>query len=193
MADVIKMPQPNDPFDPENLRLDQNFAETAGVEKLLRTVPVKKPHRQSLIRVHPSPDYRLQTAIIELHEERETYLVCPEVAHQETAEVTPVTIYTAITRPGVVFLWPVKQPTPDGKIIEWHRSAREAAEDAMSHWIFVRPNMALGAYEIVRAPATIPDPVWPTKTLKALLTIGFREKLINNLNHPVLQRLRGET
>jgi hypothetical protein len=43
-----------DPFDPENLRLGQSFIETAGVEKLLTTVPVRKPNAQDFVRVRPS-------------------------------------------------------------------------------------------------------------------------------------------
>ena len=39
---------PADPFDLENLRLDSNFAATAGVKKLLRTVPVRKPTNKNL-------------------------------------------------------------------------------------------------------------------------------------------------
>ena len=51
-----------DPFDPASLRLDQNFAETAGVKKLLTTVPVRKPNRQDFVRVHPDADFRLTPA-----------------------------------------------------------------------------------------------------------------------------------
>ena len=69
----------HNPFDPASLRLDQNFAETVGVKKLLTTVPVRKPKRQDFIRVHPDPTYRLTpAAIIELQEDREVYLgACP--------------------------------------------------------------------------------------------------------------------
>ena len=42
-----------DPFDLANLRLDQSFVETAGVKKLLTTVPVRKPNPQDFVRVHP--------------------------------------------------------------------------------------------------------------------------------------------
>ena len=49
---------PPDPFDPANLRLSQSFVETAGVKKLLTTVPVRKPSPQDFVRVHPSPEYR---------------------------------------------------------------------------------------------------------------------------------------
>src|SRR5689334_18596049 len=67
-----------DPFDPAALRLDQAFAETAGVKRLLTTVPVRKPNRQDFVRVHPDPRYQLTPAsIIELKEDRETYLARP--------------------------------------------------------------------------------------------------------------------
>lgn len=47
------LPVMPDPFDPENLRLDQSFVETSGVKKLLTTVPVRKPNNQDFVRVRP--------------------------------------------------------------------------------------------------------------------------------------------
>ena len=81
MTDMTKTsPAPN-PFDPAALRLDQSFAETVGVKKLLTTVPVRKPNRQDFVRVHADPAYRLTpAAIIELKEDREVYLVTPTMA-----------------------------------------------------------------------------------------------------------------
>ena len=38
-----------DPFDLDNLRLSQSFTETAGVRKLLKTVPVHKPNPQDFV------------------------------------------------------------------------------------------------------------------------------------------------
>jgi hypothetical protein len=55
-----------DPFDLDNLRLSQSFAETAGVKKLLKTVPVHKPSAQDFVRVHLSPEYRMSAPVIEL-------------------------------------------------------------------------------------------------------------------------------
>jgi len=71
MPETIKTsPAPN-PFDPAALRLDQSFAETVGVRKLLTTVPVRKPNRQDFVRAHADPAYRLTpAAIIELKEAR---------------------------------------------------------------------------------------------------------------------------
>src|SRR5262249_5566385 len=73
----------SDPFDPASLRLDQSFADTAGVKKLLTTVPVGKPGRQEFGRVHRDLAFRLTpAAIIEVKEDREVYLVLPGIAQQ---------------------------------------------------------------------------------------------------------------
>jgi hypothetical protein len=191
--DTIKPGDVADPFDPKNLRLNQSFIDTAGVKKLLTTVPVRKPKRQDYIRVHPDPEYRADPiAIIELEEDRETYLVTPNAATDLQNEVRCVTLFTAITRQGVIFLWPVKISAGDNRILEWYRSAREAAEMCMTGWHRVAANMNLGAYEMTPALGVIPEPEWPTAPFHELLRIAFRDRFIDRLDHPVVRQLRGE-
>jgi hypothetical protein len=183
-----------DPFDDlAALRLDQSFVQTAGAEKLLITVPVRKPNKQDFVRVHPAPEYREDFALIELRDDREMYLLLPEVARNLPGEFSMCTLYTAINRQGVVFLWPVKLPGADGKILPWHTSAAKAAELSTTRWLRVVPNMSLGAYDTFRAAATIPDPEWPKYTFKELLRIAFKDRLVTNLDHPLVKRLRGLT
>src|SRR6516225_2756698 len=88
------------PFDNlSELRLDQSYADTVGVKKLLTTVPVRKPNRQEFVRVHPDPTYRLTpAAIIELKEDRETYLLLPKMAQALPGEFSTVTLLTTINR-----------------------------------------------------------------------------------------------
>src|SRR5271165_3853517 len=104
---------PPDPFDLDSLCLSQNFIEMAGVKKLLTTVPVRKPNQQDFVRVHPSPDYRRNLLCIDLKDDRETFVVRPEIAPSLVGETVMKTVYTAINRQGVVFLWPVPIPPPD--------------------------------------------------------------------------------
>jgi len=180
-----------DPFDLHVLRLDQSFVEAAGVRKLLTTVPVRRPNPQDFIRVHADPDYRAALALIELKDDREIYLLTPNIARQLPGEFIMATLYTTINRQGVVHLWPVKLPPPDGRIIEWHRSAAEAAELAMRKWIRMKANMTLGAYEIFESQGVIPDPEWPTLPFNELLRIAFRDRYVGSLDHAVIKRLRG--
>ena len=184
-------PEQGDPFDITRLRLDQSFTEMIGVKKLLTTVPVRKPHKQEFIRVHASPEYRLEAALIDLKDDGEKYLVLPTIARELPGECVLATIYTAITRQGVVFLWPVPLPAPDGRVLEWHRSQAEAAVFAMRRWVRVQAYTTLKAYEIFEAVASIPDPEWPDLPFQELLQIGFRDKLVDRLDHPVVKRLRG--
>jgi hypothetical protein len=181
------------PFSPENLRIDLNFTEGVGVKKAIITVPVKKPNGQDFIRVHPSPDFRLAVAIIELRDDRESFLVPPSIARDIPGEYLTVTMHTCINRQGVLFLWPVRLPGADGRQLEWHRSAAEAAETAMKRWVRIKSNMSLGAYEVYEASATIPEPAWPDLTFDQMLAIAFKGRLVDSFDHPVLKRLRGET
>ena len=180
------------PFDPAALRLDQSYADTVGVKKLLTTVPVRRPNRQDFVRVHPDPAFRLTpAAIIELKEDREVYLVPPDMAQQLPGEFSVTTLFLTINRQNVIHLWPVKLPGPDGKHNEWHRSAAEAAERAMDGWVKISANMSLGAYEISEAFGDLPDPVWPEISFPEILKIAFRQRFVDSADHPLVQRLRG--
>jgi len=181
-----------DPFDLGSLRLNASFIETAGVKKLLTTVPARKPSPQDFVRVHPSPDYRENFAMIDLKDDREDYLVRPEILPDLAGEVVYKTIFTAINRQGVVFLWPIRLPAPDDRKSDWLRSAREAAEMAMGQWIRLKANISLGAYEITVAESVVAEPMWPELSYNELLRIAYRDRMIDTLDHAVVKRLRGQ-
>jgi hypothetical protein len=180
-----------DPFDLASLRLNPSFIETAGVKKLLTTVPARKPGAQDFIRVRREPEYRENFALVDLKDDREDFLVRPELMSELAGEVVYKTIFTAINRQGVVFLWPIRLPAPDDRKSDWTRSAREAAELAMEKWIRVKANMSLGAYEVTASETIKVEPVWPELSFGELLRIAYRDRMITNLEHPVIQRLRG--
>jgi hypothetical protein len=182
----------SDPFDLASLRLNSSFVETAGVKKLLTTVPARRPSLQDFVRVHPSPDYRENFAMIDLKDDREDYLVRPEILPDLAVEVVYKTVFTAINRQGVPFLWPIRLPAPDDRKSDWPRSQREAAEMAMGQWIRLKANMSLGAYEITVAESVMAEPVWPEQSYQELVRIAYRDRMIAALDHPVVKRLRGQ-
>src|SRR5262249_41748413 len=115
----------------------------------------------------------------------------PEILQELADEIVFKTVFTAVNRQGVVFLWPIRLPAPDDRKTEWSRSAREAAELAMNQWLRLKANMSLGAYEITVAETAMADPVWPELTYEQLIRIGFRDRMITIVDHPVVKRLRG--
>ena len=49
--------------------------------------------------------------------------------------------------------------------------------------------MNLGAYEIFEAVSKLPDPDWPPLDFWQVIKIGFRDRLVDRLDHPVIKRL----
>ena len=115
----------------------------------------------------------------------------PEILPELTGEVVYKTVFTAINRQGVVFLWPVRLPAPDDRKSAWQRSLWEAAEVAMEKWLRVKANMSLGAYEITIARGEMAEPTWPELSFQELARIAYRDRMITSLDHPVVKRLRG--
>jgi hypothetical protein len=185
---------PPDPFDPMRLRLSQRSVTSVGLRKRLTTVPVRKPSREWFVRCHPTGEYRLETPVVELKEDRETYLVNSELWDllAEEATFSPRMLSLTVTRSGTPFLWPVRLPGPDGRIDSWNGSALEAVATAETSWVRVSANMQLGAYDVIESTAIVDEPVWPTEPMAEILKVAFRGKLIDSIDHPVLRRLRGE-
>jgi hypothetical protein len=180
-----------DPFDLANLRLGQDFTETVGVKKVLMTVPVHKPRPQDFVRVHLSPVFRGDFPMIVLKDEDEIYIVARGVVAELATEIVSMSLFTAVNRQGVCFLWPVRLPSADGRQQEWHRSAREAAEMAVNRWVRTKANRSLGAYEIHVAEGVMAEPVWPDVDFAGLIKLAFRDRIVDSLEHPVVKRLRG--
>jgi hypothetical protein len=189
MIDTNSLP---DPFDPENLRLSQDFSATAGVKKLLNVVPVRKPGRQDFVRTHPDPDYRVSTAVVEVQEDREMFLVSPQLRDDLFSECLSVSLFTAINRQGTLFLWPCKLPGSDGRTNRWHDSALDAAERAQTAWMRIQADMNLGAYQFFEPRDPLPDPVWPEHSFRGILEIAFRGRFIDSMDHPIIKRLHGK-
>jgi hypothetical protein len=181
-----------DPFDPKSLAIKGNPADSVGVKRALTIVPVRKPNKQEFFRTHSDEGYAIQMAILDLKTENEIYAVTPAVALSIPGETRMVRLTTSITRQGNVFLWPVILPSPDGREMAWHSSAREAAERAQSRWVRMVANMGGGYYDIWEADSSIAEPQWPDHTFQKLLKVAFGNgRLIDREDHPVLQQLLG--
>ena len=183
---------PPDPFDPESLKLGQNFGATLGVKKVLTRVPVRKPNKHEFVRVHADTSYQLETAMIEDKMEREYYLVAPTMWNDIGIDVDPTCLWFAVNRNGDVFLWPTKLPARDGRSMGWHESARDAARLAQDKWLRVASNMAAGMYDVFEANGNLPDPSWPEITFPEVLKLAFKDRMIQDHDHPFLAGLRGE-
>jgi hypothetical protein len=201
MAKTTKPAEPSitesapDPFDLDALRLPQDFTEGLGVKKLLTTIPVRKPHPQWFVRVHP--EMRLNAAILELADTGDVYIVTKGVVAELAEHLKIKTLLLAITRHGLLFIWPVKLPDELGRLDDWSRSALTAAKEAESRWVALKSDRHAGCYQIgvAAANSNIPDPDWKAatqdKSFKELLRIAFQDRIIDRPDYPVIAQLRG--
>jgi hypothetical protein len=163
-----------------------------GVKKVITTIPVHKPHKQDFVRIRPGDDYQISTAVIEMKEDRETFLIAPELWNELPGEIIPKIFLTGMTRQGVLFLWPIRLPNADGRHDNWNRSALEAAELAKRKWVKVVSNMSLGGYEVYEATGDLPDPEWPDLSFEEIMRVAFKDRYIQTMDHLVIRRLNGE-
>jgi len=179
-------------LDFEKFRLSQDFEGMVGIKKEILIVPVRKPDRQVWFQVHPDVNWRTQFAIIEIKEDRETYLVSPQIYQELLGECVPKFIFACQTRQGVTFFWPVKMPGPDGRLDSWNQSALQIVTEYAGRWIRVISNLGASGYEVYTAEAEFPSPVWPSEGFHSLLKKAFRGKIVDSLDHPIIKRLRGQ-
>jgi len=181
-----------DPFDPSQFAVNGSVLGEIGVTKELVACPVRKPNKQEFVRVNPDSAYHLRACILELKDERETYLVMPDVAAMLPGETRTVDLRLAASRQGAIFIWPVPVPRIDGRDSPWSTSARTAAVIAEQKWVRVIANMAQGAYDVYPAPAAVGSPSWPDKSMRDILAIAFGEAFtVRDAGHPVIKRLLG--
>jgi hypothetical protein len=129
--------------------------------------------------------------LIALDDGRETYLIDRSLAAELEGEFKLYNLYTVMTWDRVLLLWPAKLPDADRSPMEWHTSALEAAESAMTAWTRMVSDQKLGAYRVSQASGLASEPNWPNHSFKDLLQIAFRDRYIRDLNHVVVKRLKG--
>ncbi len=182
---------PVDPFDPQALRIG---IDDIAVERILLTVPVRRPSKREFFRVRPDAEYILDSLVFvrENDLDREVYLIAPALRAELIDAGQHVRLFTCVNKRGVSFLWPARLPDADGAGRPWHVSALEIAEEAKKSWIRMQGNRDLGAYEMFRAKGELGEPAWPDKTFRDLIALAFKDRYIDTPHHDVIRELNGE-
>ncbi len=117
--------------------------------------------------------------------------ILPQI--QLESQIRLMTLYVCVTMNSTPFVTCISQPDEMGKINSWHTSGHRTMEEAKQCWVRRQADIANGGYVITKAMnAKLPDPNWPTMTLSEIIDRAFDKFYINDIQHPVLQRLRGE-
>jgi hypothetical protein len=183
-------------FDVSDFRITPGAAPVT--QKHVLEIVVKKPSAQSFVWVPENPEWRCDVWVHE-HQvknalSKSVYLIHPTVLHAMQSISTKVRrkcLVTYITRDGEPRLWPLSVPEM-GRENRWADSVWGIVEGYAETWIRVEADMSEGRYNVHVAIGDIPPPELPEQSLDELISLGFKgDKVIHDLNHPVIKDLLG--
>ena len=189
--EVIKKPK----IDLERVRAKADQLINLGVATEYTVIPIRNPKPDEFFRCMPEENYSMDTNILSLKTDNEWYLIDPDILHQIQLEsqLKVMTLYVCVTMNSTPFVTCIPQPNELGQINSWHESGHRTMEEAKQFWVRRQADRSNGGYIITKAMnAKLPDPKWPEMTLSEIVDRAFDKFYIDNMDHPVLQRLRGE-
>jgi len=178
----------DDEFDIESFTYRENLESKSSTGQVT-FIPVQSPRQNKWIYIASKPEWRCNVAIVQ--ENRESYLVRPELVPSLNGGVSHRMLVPYIDRDAAIFLWPIRLNDSQGKLNSWSTSALLVCTQYSDQWIKVKANMSSGAYEVIQAPTEIPPPEWPEGGLKFFLNRAFKNRTISELSDPVIKRMRG--
>jgi hypothetical protein len=179
------------PFDPKRLRLNMVPIDTLRSKEIIVRALVGRPSSQMYFRVHPLPEYQLDTAIIKWDDDRQVYLIAPECRRFLINDSKRVRLYYYITDTGAIGLWDVGLPAEFGKSCLWWDTAHAAAREAMTKWIRISTDNRANMYKTFEHTAMKDEPAWPDLTMTQILELAFTGRIILDADHPIIKRLMG--
>jgi hypothetical protein len=189
----VKLKKPK--IDLERVRAKADQSIDLGVTTEYTVIPIRNPKPDEFFRCMPDEDYSMDAHILSLKTENEWYLIDPDILPeiQLESQLRVMTLYVCVTMNSTPFVTCIPQPDEMGKINSWHESGHRTMEESKQCWVRRQADKANGGYVITKAMnAKLPDPKWPTMTLSEIIDRAFDKFYINDIQHPVLQRLRGE-
>ena len=189
----VKLKKPKIDLERVRARADQSI--DLGVTTEYTVIPIRNPKPDEFFRCMSDENYTMDAHILSLKSENEWYLIDPEILPeiQLESQLRVRTLYVCVTMNSTPFVTCIPQPDEMGKINSWHDSGHRTMEEAKQCWVRRQADKANGGYIITKAMnAKLPDPKWPTMTLDEVIDKAFDKFYIDDISHPVLQRLRGE-
>jgi len=182
-------------IDLERVRAKADQQIDLGVTTEYTLIPIRNPKPDEFFMCMADEEYSMDANILSLKTDNEWYLIDPDILPdiQLESQLKVMTIYMCVTMSSTPFVTCIPQPDEMGKINSWHESGHRTMEEAKQCWVRRQADRSNGGYIITKAMnVELPDPKWPTMTLSEIIERAFEKFYIDDINHPVLQRLRGE-
>jgi hypothetical protein len=117
------------------------------------------------------------------------HLVATDVAKELGTDVKLRDLRLAQTASGENIVLSTAAPTSRNSRNSWVRSGQEAIKQGMSS--FIRVTRGDDAFRIIKAQRPYPEPKWPELSLEDMIEQAFGERMITDMDHPLVKELLG--
>jgi hypothetical protein len=185
---------PDSPLlDPAALRIPTAARHTEQRKRYTSDLKIRRPDADEWAMIHPAEAFRWEN-IWTYEKDKKFYLLPPALYDQLEDSVQRVfaecDFYLAAILNGDPIVWSVKHSDT-----EYFRTMRGAVEAAMIDWVQVQSNQRLKQYDFKHPQAKYTAPDWSEystpEDAQKLFTGLFASKLITQIDHDVLERIRG--
>jgi hypothetical protein len=177
-------------IDLQALVLPQDFGAMVGLEEEPAKPTLGRPPKQTFFSVNPDESARISVGVFKDELDGESYIVAPTMFDELAGEFAPKILVPCITRQGATYYWPIRLAGSDGRLDPWNESAIRIVNKHAGQWIRVVSHQDVGAYGVITATGHFDPPEWPASS-EDLLKRALEGRVIDSIDHPVVQRLRG--
>jgi hypothetical protein len=158
-------------------------------------IPEGRP-KDTFFRIDPRPEMQMPVSIFEYAPagqlSKDTYLLTPDVADYLGHRAKHAIIRVCMCRPAVMRLWAVKVPEVErGQPNGYVTSAWEALHVLEKLWACLVMNESRTGYDVLLAETQWPEPMWRDGSIASLIAKAYRGRFVDNLDHELIQKLRG--
>lgn len=175
----------------EKLSNSIDFVGYEGAKKYQHIVPIRKPKQDVFFRVHSEPTWRQVALLHKESDSGEFFYVEQEIVSKFSGNLGAFVLYSAVTRQGDFFIWPVRLEDSLKRPNTWISSSHKIAKQAEEKWLKISSNQTVGSYEAFVAEGKIPDPLWPDEGFEEMLERAFKDRVVDSLDHPLIRSLKG--
>jgi hypothetical protein len=158
------------------------------------TIPTGRP-RDSFFWLDPRPAMQQIVALFKYRPEGELtateFILAPPVAEHLGTRAIAAVIRVLIVRPAIIRLWAIALPDGDRRPNGYTDSIWDAIPALESGWGRLDVNESRTGYDLIQPLVQWPEPEWRDDSLAQLIERGYRGKIIDDLDHPVMKAYFG--
>jgi hypothetical protein len=170
----------------------QNWDEDFQLVEIMQTVRIRKP-KDCFVRTNKDLQYGAYFLEDTEAMKTELYMLTQNVMQDlaDQPSLKRMRLIGSVDHNNLFFFWPIPLPRPSGRTNEHHQRAMQAAARAEKEWLKLTWDEDKREHRIYVAESMTLEPKWPTESLQELLRRAFSDRIVADMDHPLVRRLKG--